>query len=171
MSAKLTFTAEIYENEKGLHSLRVLHDAYFRTRIQKAPLGKYNLNLDNGKENRSTQQNRYYFGICLPLVAEETGDTVEDLHELFRRTLLTPKFITARGKTIKIPTSTTELKKDEFGEYLRKIEVETGVLFPNPCLSGFACMKKSCPICMEKLHKENNFDYPTEESNPDLIPF
>lgn len=33
------------------------------------------------KNSRTSQQNRYLFGVCYPLIAEAMGYTVEDIHE------------------------------------------------------------------------------------------
>jgi hypothetical protein len=80
---------------------------------------------------RSNSQNRMYWAY-LNIIEYETGNNANDLHELFKRTLLPPKFIIVMGKEIKIPKSTTELTKLEFGEYLDKIGAETGVPVPDP---------------------------------------
>jgi hypothetical protein len=78
---------------------------------------------------RSNNQNKLYWAY-LRMIEFETGNNSNDMHELFRRTLLPPVFITVMGKEIKIPKSTTELTKVEFGEYLDKISSETGVALP-----------------------------------------
>ena len=79
---------------------------------------------------RSNQQNRFYW-VYLGLIEAETGNIADDLHEYFKRVFLPPKFITYKGKEIKIPSSTTELTKAEFGDYMDKISVETGVSIPS----------------------------------------
>lgn len=79
---------------------------------------------------RSKSQNAFYW-MYLGIVERETGNLAVDLHEYFRRTLLPPKFITAMGREIRVPTSTTELSKVEFGEYMDKIAAETGVAIPD----------------------------------------
>lgn len=88
------------------------------------------------KTKRSLSQNNYYW-LYLGVIEQETGNSSSDLHEYFKRTLLPPKFITVLGKEIKIPSSTTELSKVEFGEYLDKISAMTGVPIPDPELAGF----------------------------------
>lgn len=78
---------------------------------------------------RTLSQNAMYWAY-LGNVESETGNIASYLHEYFKRTLLPPKFITVMGKEIKIPASTTELTKVEFGKYLDKIASETGVALP-----------------------------------------
>jgi hypothetical protein len=78
---------------------------------------------------RSNNQNKLYWAY-LQIVENETGNNASDLHEMLKRTLLPPKFITVLGKEIKIPMSTTELNKSDFTIYLDKISALTGVPLP-----------------------------------------
>lgn len=78
---------------------------------------------------RSLSQNAFYWAY-LGTIEKETGNLANDLHEYFKRTLLPPKFINVMGKEIKIPASTTDLTKVQFGEYLDKISAESGVPLP-----------------------------------------
>jgi hypothetical protein len=93
--------------------------------------GKYKLILQKYRQDSSSRQNRYYWAY-LHIIRTELGDDENSLHEYFKRALLPPKFITALGKEIKIPASTTKLDKVEFNEYITKIEVECGVPAPDP---------------------------------------
>lgn len=89
------------------------------------------------RENkRSLNQNAYYH-VYLEVIEAETGNNANDLHEYFRRLLLPPKFVTVMGKTIRMPTSTTELSKTDFGTYLEKINAECGVPLPDKTLAGY----------------------------------
>src|SRR5690348_17251346 len=62
------------------------------------------------KPTRSQSQNAFYW-VYLDLIARETGDNADDLHEFFKRKLLPPRFVKVRGEEIKLPASTTELDK------------------------------------------------------------
>ncbi len=79
---------------------------------------------------RTLSQNKLYW-LYLEQIELETGNNGNDLHELFKRTLLKPKFITVLGQEIKIPMSTTELNKMEFIDYLDKIAATTNVPIPD----------------------------------------
>ena len=94
------------------------------------------LRITHEKTKRSLNQNAYYF-LYLGVISRETGDDVLSLHEFFKRTFLPPKFIKAMGKEIKIPKSTTELTKTEFGEYLDRIAGMTSVPLPDREEAGF----------------------------------
>jgi hypothetical protein len=86
--------------------------------------------IEQEKSTRTLSQNALYWKF-LGVIEMETGNGANDLHEYFRRTLLEPKFITVMGKEIKIPRSTTELAKYEFGEYMEKISALSGVPVPD----------------------------------------
>lgn len=89
------------------------------------------INLEKSK--RSLDQNAYLWGVVYKTIADYNGDTEKALHDYFVRTLLPPKFIKVMGKEIKVPSSTTELSKIEFGEYIERIRSEVapmGIIIP-----------------------------------------
>lgn len=86
--------------------------------------------IEKEVNTRTLSQNKLYWKF-LEIIEMETGNNANDMHEYFRRTLLAPKFIKVMGKEIKIPKSTTELNKAEFGEYMDKISAETEVAIPD----------------------------------------
>lgn len=88
------------------------------------------LKIEKQISTRSLNQNQLYW-LYLGVIERETGNNANELHEYFRRTLLTPKFIKVLGKEIKIPKSTTELSKLEFADYLDKISAETEIQIPD----------------------------------------
>lgn len=94
------------------------------------------LTIELEKKGRSNSQNSYYW-VYLGVIARETGDNADDLHEFFKRKLLPPKFITVRGEEVKVPASTTELTKSDFAGYLTRISVLTEVPLPDPESAGY----------------------------------
>lgn len=90
---------------------------------------------------RSISQNSFYW-LYLTVISNETGNDAEDLHGFFKRQFLpiTEGTITLKDgvhHTYKKLSSTTELSKAEFGEYLDKIYAMTGVPLPDPEAAGF----------------------------------
>jgi len=155
----MTFTGEIKEVD-GFHKLEIANRAYYLTRLQKAPLGKYRITIEDQKSKRSPNQNSFYWGVYLPLIAEETGeDDTEALHSLFKELFLPKEYATVMGKEVLLDKSTTKLSKGDFSEFIKKIERHTGILAPNPCESGYFCGK--CPICIGKTITD--IPYPEEE--------
>lgn len=92
------------------------------------------VSIDIPKPIRSLSQNALYW-VYLAKIEHETGNTAEDMHEFCKEKFLPKKLITIKGKVqahevIKDGT-TTGLNKADFGEYMRKIEVMTGILVPS----------------------------------------
>ena len=82
--------------------------------------------LDN---DRTSQQNRYMWGVVYKLISDHTGFTPEEVHEVYKK-----KFLTYEKKGFKFTKSTTDLKVKEFGEYLDKVinhaQGELGLIIP-----------------------------------------
>ena len=90
---------------------------------------------------RTLSQNAFYW-FYIGLVAEDTGNDSDDLHEYFKRKFLKMQIgrIKSRsGKVYEVEKypSTTKLKKHEFSEYLDKISALTGVPIPDPTEAGY----------------------------------
>lgn len=89
------------------------------------------IKIDREKAIRSDNQHRFYW-FYLRIIAIETGHTEDELHQLFKRILLPPTFIKVLGREMKIPATTRNLNKAEFGEYMDKISAETNIPIPDP---------------------------------------
>ena len=87
-------------------------------------------------EKRSLSQNAFYH-LYLSVIERETGNNADDLHELFKRTLLPPRLITVMGKELKIPATTTTLSKTQMSEFLDRICAETNIPLPDRELAGY----------------------------------
>lgn len=81
------------------------------------------------KSRRSLDQNAFYW-LYIGVIEKETGNLAYDLHELFKRKFLPPIPKKILGIEFKLPASTTELTKVEFGEYLDKIAAFTEIPIP-----------------------------------------
>lgn len=105
---------------------------------------QYRIELD--VDTRSMSQNKLYW-LYLEVIEKETGNSANDLHEYFRRVLLTAKILKVMSKEIKVPKSTTELNKVEFGDYMDKICAMTNVPIPNT--ENFKEWRDSSPLLEE----------------------
>lgn len=91
------------------------------------------------KNQRSIQQNKYYWGVVLKLLSDHTGHTVDELHEILKSIFL-KKRIELETKTGIIPqmiyNSTTDLDTVKMENYLSNIRewssVTLGVYVPLP---------------------------------------
>jgi len=81
------------------------------------------------KAKRSLDQNALYW-LYLGVIEKETGNLATDLHELFKRKFLPPIPKKILGVEFKLPNSTTDLSKQDFGEYLDKISAFTEIPIP-----------------------------------------
>lgn len=77
--------------------------------------------LKEAKSTRSDNQNRYYFGVVLKIISDETGNDVEDLHEYFKTKYLPVEEKEILNSKVYTYKSTTSLVKKDFEEYLEKI--------------------------------------------------
>ena len=76
--------------------------------------------IKKSESSRTSQQNRYYWGVILKIVSQETGFTPEEAHEVYKKKFLTYQKA-HKGKLYDFTKSTTDLKTSEFGEYLDKV--------------------------------------------------
>lgn len=79
------------------------------------------------RNDRTNNQNSYYW-VILGVIAEDTGHTANELHEIFKRKFLPPKFATYRGEEIELPSTTTTLNTEEMAKYMEQIIIEAGLL-------------------------------------------
>lgn len=75
---------------------------------------------------RSNPQNKYYFGVIVDMISQETGNEPEETHELLKL-----KFLKPMGKQ-----NTTQLDTREFNLYIEKIQrwaaQELSMVIPDP---------------------------------------
>lgn len=116
----------------GWRKLKLESPMYYQHSLNKFKTNdKVTLSLTNKRPKRTDSQNRYYWGVYLPLIAEETGEQdLDSLHELFKGKFLTTKLRKVLGLPTRITKSTTELSVVEFIEYIIAIEALTGVAAP-----------------------------------------
>lgn len=92
---------------------------------------KVTIMIHNRKPKRTEQQNRYYWGVYLPLISRETNEPdLERLHELFKGKFLTEGIVEVLGEKVRMKRSTTELGVGEFCQYIMDIEHFTEVEAP-----------------------------------------
>ncbi len=123
----------IYEKTANKKKLRLNAERYFQHFLNtKTNVGdRVTVKVTNQKPKRTTQQNRYYWGVYLPLISEKTGeDDLDRLHELFKGMFLTKTIAEVLGKKVRITKSTTDLTVSEFCEYVLNIEAFTSVEAP-----------------------------------------
>lgn len=126
------FAGVIEKDEEGKNKLRILSPVWYQHQLNKMKVGeKVSIYLSTRRPKRSEAQNRYYWGVYLPLIANETGErNIEKLHALFSGLFLTEGIYTVLDKQVRIKKSTTELSVSQFIAYIMDIEAETGIEAP-----------------------------------------
>ena len=76
--------------------------------------------LTQYRKNRSVQQNAYYHGVIVAMIAEDTGNDYEDVHAFLRDKFLPRKLVTIANEEASVATSTTQLLTDEFEVFTEK---------------------------------------------------
>lgn len=93
------------------------------------------------RATRSNQQNRWYWGCVVQLVADHTGYTPEEIHDIYKAKFLPKHLALADGNgevvaEFVIGGSTRTLDKVQFGEYCERIRTwaadELNVTIPDP---------------------------------------
>jgi len=86
--------------------------------------------IQKWRKKRTTPQNKYYWGVVIPLIAQYCGYDDQEAHEALKF-----KFLRKKG-IIPTVTSTTKLDTVEFMDYLEKVKrfasEELKIVIPDP---------------------------------------
>lgn len=127
------FAARIARSKvDNLMTLIVESKRWYQHNLNKFKDGeKVTLEIHTRKPKRTEQQNRYYWGCYLPLIANETGEKdLDALHELFKGKFLAEGVVEVLGEKVRKKKSTTELGVGEFCQFIIDIETLTQVAAP-----------------------------------------
>ena len=106
---------------------------FFKSEIKKLE-GK-DIEIRPLSNSRSSQQNRYLWGVVYKIIGDELGMTPEEVHETYKVKFLSYKK-ELKDKWYSFTRSTTDLNTVEFGEYIDKIvrhaSSELGLIIPDP---------------------------------------
>uniref|UniRef100_A0A6M3M676 Uncharacterized protein n=1 Tax=viral metagenome TaxID=1070528 RepID=A0A6M3M676_9ZZZZ len=106
-------------NEKG--KLELSNPDTFKQEVLKFAGKRVYVVVDEEKQNRSTPQNNYYWGVVVKMLADELGYIPNDMHKILADDHAPKKILKVAGKDKVIAKSTTEMKTDEFETYLESI--------------------------------------------------
>ena len=76
-------------------------------------------------KRRGLSQNSLMW-VWLHEIADDTGHTADECHEIFKRMFLEPQTMEMGGTVVDIPPSTTKLTTTEFTDYLTRIQAFAG---------------------------------------------
>jgi len=95
------------------------------------------VNVSLKKFKRSTDQNRYYWGVVLKMISDETGYETTEVHEILKSEFLKIDEKEINGKAYSIYSSTASLNTADFEDYLEKcrrfaaMNLQLVILLPN----------------------------------------
>jgi hypothetical protein len=97
----------------------------FREHLSSLNGKRVQVTVEKIKNSRTIQQNRYYWGVVVKLIAQHTGHDPEQIHE-FLKLKFSPRWFMMwpvgknQFEEQRIPTSTTRLDTLEFVDYTEK---------------------------------------------------
>lgn len=122
---RFTFYGEVKEGV-----LRLFNSSRYHEVLKEFEGKKVNVSVGLQIETRTEKQNRFYW-VYLQIISSETGHREEELHEIFKRELLLPREVEMKGNKYLVTPSTARLTKDQFTEYMHRIEELTQVPLPD----------------------------------------
>jgi len=100
----------------------------FLTDVEKLRDGEYIVTVERARRKRSIDQNRYYWGVVVPLVKEGLTDigyrlTTEAVHEFLKGQFNIVEIVNEKsGEIMKSIGSTTEMSTSQMMDYFSKIK-------------------------------------------------
>lgn len=110
--------------------LTLLHPEKYREYLKKFRGKDIRLTIEPFTEARTLRQNRRYFGALIREIAETTGYSVADIHEIAKAKFL-KRYVEFKDGVVEIIPSTTVLTVSEFNRFMEDVEVwasELGIL-------------------------------------------
>jgi len=91
--------------------------------------------VEKRKKRRSNQQNRWYQGCILKMMAEATGHTTSEIHEAMK-TRFNCGVVNIGSQIVVVPKTTTKLMTKDFADYCERVRSfaasELGLVIPDP---------------------------------------
>lgn len=121
--------------------LRVRNRHFLTTALAAMRDGDVELRIERKRAARSLNQNAWYWGVIVEMLAEHTGYTPDEIHEVLKAKFIPKRLALADGNgEIKdefvIGGTTTRMNTLEFGEYCEAIRrwaaEDLDVVIPDP---------------------------------------
>ena len=108
--------------------------------LKKLKTVSYQIEIREDRDQRSGNQNRYYFGCVIKILSDETGFERNEMHEHLKLRFLKYYKPLPNGEFIELVKSTKDLDTKEMEDYLEKIrmfaaqELDVQIPLPNEYL-------------------------------------
>jgi len=113
---KLSYTANIKDGK-----VNIVNRKYFDKEVEKFEGKTVTISIEKKKIRRSDPQNRYYWGVVIPIVCEGIKDTGEEVTNEQTHELLKFKYLRMESTNLIYAKSTAGLTTVEFLEYIDQI--------------------------------------------------
>lgn len=111
----------IYSGKIEGGKFRPFDSKHFLDSIRKLEGKQVEVELRAEKRKRSDRLNRYYWGVVIEYISQETGYTVEEVHDWLKAKFLGHKIVTIAGEKHPQINSSAELSTDDFQKYILEI--------------------------------------------------
>jgi len=114
---------------------KLVTDIDFQNHLHSLEGCEVDVTVEKHRSSRSSNQNRYYWGVVIQIISDETGYSRDEMHEILRSKFLREEAEIGNDK-IGYSRSTTSLKTNEFEDYMSQIRqwssVELNCYIPEP---------------------------------------
>lgn len=94
------------------------------------------LTIEKYYKQRTSQQNRYLFGVAYKLISDHTGYTPDEVHDLLAKKFIGKKTIKIGSETVETHETSTKLSTTDFMAYIASVQrfaaEELDVYIPDP---------------------------------------
>lgn len=128
---KIKFKAQVVNKE-----IVYVSPLYVSHHLRKLEGKKVLVEIAEEKRKRSVNQNSYYWGVVVPLIAEEMGEDDEAYIHALMKFMFLKKTKEINGRVYEAVGSTKKLTTDKFNIFLEKVirfaSMELGMVIPEP---------------------------------------
>jgi len=132
MKTKIAFTVPVQGGKAQLNQTQLEMVQSFLAKLDGKTVA---LEWAKPKNTRSLKQNAFLWGVAYTYIAQETGNSTEDVHTVMKDMFLPRRFIKMGPKETEIRKTTTDLTPTEFAQYLEAVmawgRTELGINFPD----------------------------------------
>ena len=108
--------------------------------VNRLPDCSVTLIVERWHQKRSLPQNGYYFGVIVSMMADETGYSKPECHEILKAQCIPPKWKQIGDVWVELKRSSTELTTVEFTEFIensrQSLNETIGLTTPSPSYGG-----------------------------------
>ena len=125
----MAHTLTITKSKEGVRYSRSID--YILTTLRD---GEYTMTIERKKNKRTLSQNALMW-MWFTCISRETGQPVQDIHDIYCARLLSRTAVTPRGEIVRVYGQTSKLSTAEMTEFMNAVQAdaaEMGIILPLP---------------------------------------